>query len=52
MTPETVHERFAQYLKDQDLDGLGSLFDEDAMFVRQRRHQGSAEALPRRARRL
>ena len=33
MTPETVHERFAQYLKDQDLDGLGSLFDEDAMFV-------------------
>ncbi|MET9817515.1 DUF4440 domain-containing protein [Streptomyces sp. NPDC006355] len=33
MTPEVVHERFAQYLKDQDLDGLGSLFDEDAMFV-------------------
>ncbi|WP_063806598.1 YybH family protein [Streptomyces regalis] len=33
MTPEVVHERFAQYLKDQDLDGLGSLFGEDAMFV-------------------
>ena len=33
MKPEVVHERFAQYLKDQDLDGLGSLFDEDAMFV-------------------
>ena len=33
MTPEVVHERFAQYLKAQDLDGLGSLFDEDAMFV-------------------
>ena len=33
MKPETVHERFAQYLKDRDLDGLGSLFDEDAMFV-------------------
>ncbi|MFC8424733.1 YybH family protein [Streptomyces sp. NPDC057236] len=32
-TPEVVHERFAQYLKDQDLDGLGSLFDEHAMFV-------------------
>ena len=33
MQPEVVHERFAQYLKDRDLDGLGSLFDEDAMFV-------------------
>lgn len=33
MTPEVVHERFAQHLKDRDLDGLGSLFDEDAMFV-------------------
>ena len=33
MKPEVLHERFAQYLKDQDLDGLGSLFDEHAMFV-------------------
>ena len=33
MTPEVVHERFARYLRDQDLDGLGSLFDEHAMFV-------------------
>ncbi|MGJ5893877.1 nuclear transport factor 2 family protein [Streptomyces sp. V2] len=33
MKPEVVHERFAQYLKDRNLDGLGSLFAEDALFI-------------------
>ncbi|MEU0676930.1 DUF4440 domain-containing protein [Streptomyces sp. NPDC006172] len=33
MTPTVVHELFAKYLQNRDLDGLGSLFDDDAMFV-------------------
>lgn len=33
MKPADVHTLFSKYLKEQDLDGLGTLFDENAMFI-------------------
>lgn len=33
MKPADVHTLFSKYLKKQDLDGLGTLFDENAMFI-------------------
>jgi ketosteroid isomerase-like protein len=33
MKPEDVHTLFHKYFKEQDLEGLGSLFDENAMFI-------------------
>ncbi|WP_030660597.1 DUF4440 domain-containing protein [Streptomyces rimosus] len=33
MKPQDVHRLFAEYLKDRDLDGLGSLFDDHAVFI-------------------
>lgn len=32
-TPQALHQLFGQYFAKEDLDGLGSLFHEDAVFI-------------------